>query len=304
MAYTYPKVWLNGVACEASSELWCLHPDHPPRSVAMPSLRTISTPNTDGALWTPQGVHGAPLFTVVLRIIGQGADVDARNASAEAAVDQWSAIVSQPRVSIRHQMYASGAGANRYATGRISSFEPENEWKGERSVIKLTMIFEIPGVFWTDAQPGTWNINQSYPAVSLGSTYTIDTDGNGPVLAGQVKVTGPISNPTITDLGSGDWIQYAGSVGAGQAVRFDLDTLRAYSGSTAAVTFSATGLTVASQFVNIGGSGQYVPSSFRLLPRWVASGEAPSNAGVGIRLTGSGSTSATELDIRGQRGYR
>lgn len=304
MAYTYPKVWLNGVACEASSELWCLHPDHPPRSVAMPSLRTISTPNTDGALWTPQGVHGAPLFTVTLRIIGQGADVDARNASAEAAMDQWSAIVSQPRVAIRHQMYASGAGANRYATGRLSSFEPELELTYERSVIKLTMIFELPDVFWTDAGPGTWNVNQTYPAITLGNTYVVDTEGTGPLLGAQIKITGPIDNPKVEDLGSGDWIAYAGSVGAGQAVRFDIPTLRGYSGSSGAVTFTATGLTNASQYVSIGGTGQYVPSSFRLLPRWVASSEVPSNSGIAIRLTGSGATSATALDIRGQRGYR
>lgn len=297
---TYPLVWLNDVATEDPSGQYGLHPEHPPRTTAMPTIQGVSVPGVPGALWTPQGAEGAPLFTVTLLIAGPQAGRDVQFQAGEDIVKMFRAVTARPKVLIKHQTAASGDGSTLYAEARISDFvvemEPQSlDWR------KLTMVFEVPGAFWSDTLPGSVSYTFSQQPTS-GTFYTLDTvTADGPLLDGQVRILGPATNPVVRCEESGDWLSYAGTVSAGNYLRVDLTTLRAFVYSSNSWTLTTGEVT---NLLNVGTDGLRAPTAFRVLPGFGVSAGVATITGPRLSLTATGITSSTRLEARGRRGYR
>lgn len=298
---TYPLVWLNDVTTEDPSGQYGLHPEHPPRTTAMPTILGVSVPGVPGASWTPQGAEGAPLFTVALLIAGPQASTDTQYQAGEDIVRMFRAVSARPRVLLKHQTAASGPGSTLYAEARISDFTPEME-PGALDWRKLTMVFEVPGAFWSDTLPGSVSYTFSQQP-SSGTYYTLDTNtaADGPLLDGQIRILGPATNPVVQCEESGDWLSYAGTVPANNYLRVDLNTLRGFVYSSNSWTLSTGEVTTA---VNVGTSGLYAPTAFRVLPGLSVSGGTATITGPRLSITATGMTSATRLEARGRRGFR
>ena len=291
---TYPIVKINGVNALESSGRWGLDPSQPPRVTNVPTIQSVSVPGRDGLLWTPQGAHPSPLFTVTILIAGVGSTPDEQFTNAAQAAEEWGSLASTPQVPLEYWLSASEA---RYATGRVASFDVTQsslDW------LTCKMVFELVQPFWWTSLTPTVS---TFAAVQNGADNNLTGfTGTAPVIDSQFRVTGPAVNPTVTATGSGDWVHYEGTVATGETWRFDATTLRSVKGSTASVTWTSGGSAIDS-LVFVGGSGSYIPNSFRLTPS-VVLGALPSTWVTQARLNATGLTSASKLEVSGRKAVR
>ena len=95
--------------------------------------------------------------------------------------------------------------------------EPEVQAGGTRA--EWTISYTIPGVWWEDVSATTQSTppSSNWPVLNLtnfaGMTGIIDD--------AQISVTGPVVNPRIQDMETGQWVQYSGTVSAGQTWTVD-----------------------------------------------------------------------------------
>lgn len=91
--------------------------------------------------------------------------------------------------------------------------DPDVSAGGTRA--EWTIGYSIPGVWWSDETQTT----QSSPAgAALPYTFDLSAFAN---MTGQLEdavltVTGPLTNPRITDAETGAWVQFTGSISTGQ----------------------------------------------------------------------------------------
>ena len=292
MGAIYPIVSVNGVSMRDEEGRWALHPDHPPRTTNIPSVLSVAVPGRDGSLRTPQGAYPSPLFTVVMVILGTGDNEDTMTEDVDTQVQFLTQLASTPVVKLRYQ---KGPFTQLFADARIHSIsEPEAI---SRDVYKLTMIYELFGPFWWATEnPITETFTPTNGAtLSLSPLLT----GTAPIIDAQHLITGPATNPKVTDLGSGDWWQYTGVVAAGQKLRFDASTFRATLGS--GVTFTTDGTNVSSA-ISVGGSGFLIPSTVRITPAGSA-GVHPGLWECKVRVDATALTSASRWEVRARKAH-
>jgi hypothetical protein len=150
----------------------------------------------------------------------------------------------------------------------------------------------IPSGMWQDTATADWTQNS---AVS-GTTYEVTSlqGGTAPIQDAIFLVTGPATNPRITDPNTAEWVQYTGTVAAGSAWRVNAGTFASRVGA---------GLTLASSDTT--GTDQTAATTFSQANRFLTS--VPVLA-TGLRrhqlvLTGTSFTSATALSVRARRKY-
>lgn len=99
--------------------------------------------------------------------------------------------------------------------------EPEIQAAGTRA--EWGIAYTIPKVWWEDESA---TVQASNPSASLPHTLNLTNfDGmTGVIEDAQFDVLGPITNPRITDLETGAWVQYSGSVGAGSTWTVNVGT--------------------------------------------------------------------------------
>lgn len=136
-----------------------------------------------------------------------------------------------------------------------------------------------PGVYWQDttATIATGNQNPS-------TTVTSGAGATAPLDDGVFVITGPISNPKILDLVTGDsYFQYNATIPAGVTMTVNCGT---WSVTLSSGTVDYT--KVAFKFTN----GRLL----RLLPD-------PTGLGYSMNLTGTGTTAATKISLSGRRKF-
>lgn len=160
---------------------------------------------------------------------------------------------------------------------------------------RLTAALDVPGVFWRDTAASTFS--QTQPV--SGTSYVMANLAGSTAPIGDAKVlwTGPVTNPTAADPYSGSTVMWQGTVAAGAQVRVEAGTMTAVSGT--GIGLSGAGTDV---------SGSLVPSgpgsAFRLLdftPEIVAAD--PTNRRVRVTVTGTGITSATNVQVSARRAF-
>lgn len=131
----------------------------------------------------------------------------------------------------------------RTATGRLLSATPE-QYHPAADMVQYSFLVEFPEGAWRSALITTPHVS------ALGGSVTFSAyEGiSAPIQDALVRFQGPIQNPQLTDS-SGAFVVLSGTLTAGQYLRFDSSTGRAY--QTTSNTW--TGGTEVSGLVDYGG---------------------------------------------------
>lgn len=144
----------------------------------------------------------------------------------------------------------------------------------------ITVELTIPDGRWQDAT------DSSLSTLSAGFSGVVTglAGATAPMDDLQFNITGPITNPRITDNESGSWVQYTGTIAAGK-------TLVIHNYAMA---------------IDDGGSG-WAPSLVNMVhagdSNWLTLHPSVAQGGVNITFGGSATTGATSLLIYGHRKY-
>ena len=297
----YPIVKINGINLSDSQNRWGLHPSHPPRATGVNAIVAVNSPGRDGALWTAQGALPSQYFTVTVQLGLSHAttDPDERTRSVDRQVEWFRMLVGHPRLRLEHFLSASDW---RLAEGRLTSFERSRpDGSGFDPIDTLQMVFEIPrGMWWSSFTNSTQAFNNS-------SSFNGQLDktlfaGNAVINDARVRVIGPATNPRITCPGTGDWVQYNGTVTAGNQWRFDATTLRAWTGPSSTDWDSNSSMVVADNLTSFGGNGTRLNGSFRFGPT-LGMDTDPDNWNWEIGASFTGGSSATSVQVNARKAY-
>ena len=169
---------------------------------------------------------------------------------------------------------------------RVDSIVPEIE---PGLSARFTVTLMIPGVYWRGS-PVDWVGAAGNFAVQDVTTLQGST---AQVQDGIFLVKGPITNPTITDPATGWSVRLNGAVGATETWRVNSATWS---------TRKGVGLTVSSAD-SAGADMTATTEATAPSGRFIALTPVGANRNVQVRLTGSGTSSATQLTIRAGKAY-
>ena len=164
--------------------------------------------NTDGSLPTTYA--------------GQRAAFDANFAAVLAACTKQNNVIMLKRTY-------NGVSVRAEALPTADSMSVAMQAARTRS--EVTFTFELVDAFWEDATATT-------QSATAGATLpkTLDLTGyagaTAPLEDAVVTVTGPITNPRVTDAETGVWVQYTGTVAAGASWVVDSGAFTSKVGST------------------------------------------------------------------------
>lgn len=155
--------------------------------------------------------------------------------------------------------------------------EPEVQAGGTRAEWNIT--YEIPSVWWEDETATT---QTSAVGAALPKTFDLTsfTGMTGILEDAVLTVQGSITNPRITDLETGMWVQYTGVVAAGSSWVVDVGAFTSKVGGTAVLANTTH------------------KGSYKFLP--IANCYGSSNT-PRLQLTGSSGGTATSLSITAKR---
>jgi hypothetical protein len=142
----------------------------------------------------------------------------------------------------------------------------------------ITVELEIPDGRWRDTTDTT--LVPTVSAAFSGRLTALDT-ATAPMDDLEFDITGPITNPRITDNESGNWVQYTGTVAAAT-------TLKIFNS-----TMSISGVGFTPSLANMVHSGD---------SNWLTLYPTYGN-GVNISFTGTGTTGATNLAVIGHKKF-
>lgn len=156
--------------------------------------------------------------------------------------------------------------------------DPEVQAGGTR--MEGSISYVIPGVWWEDENTTT---QSAVAGAGLPKTLSLTafTGMTGIISDALLQVTGPISNPTITDSETGAWVQAAVTLGAGEVWTVD-------AGASTSVT-SAKG-SVVSSTTHVGNYKMMV------IPNCYGNTDTPQ-----LVLSGSGGGATTNLSVTARR---
>lgn len=155
--------------------------------------------------------------------------------------------------------------------------EPEVQAGGTRA--EFAIGFSIPEVWWED------EVERSQETVASATLpqvldLTQFADMTGIIEDGVLTVTGPITDPRITDAETGAWVQYTGTVAAGSSWVIDVKNSTSKIGSTSVMG-------------NTTHAGNY---KLLVIPNCNGTTNTPR-----LTLSGSGATTATKFGISARR---
>lgn len=155
--------------------------------------------------------------------------------------------------------------------------EPDVQAGGTRA--EWAIAYTIPKVWWEDESA---TIQAATAGATLPKTLNLTsfTDMTGVIDDAVFTVSGPITNPKITDSETGAWVQYTGAVPNGQSWVVDV----------AAMTSMVNSATVA---VNTTHAGGY---KYLMIPNVFGTTNTPQ-----LVLSGSGGGAATNLSVSARR---
>lgn len=211
--------------------------------------------------------------------------VASSEAAVEAAIAQFKALCGSPSLVLTR----TSGGVTATAAARLVSVAPA-DWAPGAWSVRIVAIFAIPGVFlrgpvWTSSDiAAMWDLS----AAELTGLST----STAPIGDAIMRITGPCTNPYVSDPSTGTGLSCIGTVVAGQYLFMSARPLSARLSSSSADWLS--GGTDVSAALTYPGAGR--------LQLWPVVQTATTRK-VQISMTGSGRTSATKLAVRGQAAY-
>jgi hypothetical protein len=151
------------------------------------------------------------------------------------------------------------------------------------------VLLNVPGVFWQDVSLPSDYVSATNLTPASVLTMATFNGATAPMEEHIVVVRGPATNPRVTDVASGMWVQLNGTIASGTDWQIDSTTWSSRTG--AAILFTAGGGSNQIGITTYGGGG----------PRFLAL--TPSVGGPVIRLDGSAFGTNTQVQARGRRKY-
>jgi len=152
---------------------------------------------------------------------------------------------------------------------------------------KFSVALDIPGTFWQDVSTTDYaSATNLAPAVTL--TVATHAGMTAPMDDAIVVVRGPATNPRVTDLTTGSWVQYSGTIASGTDWQIDCANWTSKTGS--ALLYGTGGTSVVGATSHSGLVGTFLSLS-------------PLTGGPSIRLDGSTFGTNTQVQIRGRKKY-
>ena len=235
---------------------------------------------THGEFWYPQYFTAA---TKLLTMFVSSNDpntgaaptsIDQGRQNFDANLDTLSRIFSRRR-KLTNIVRAMSNGTSRLALCSVMSvIEPQLV---PITSGMITVELTIPDGFWRDAADTTL---ATLAAAFSGRVTALDT-ATAPMNDLEFDIVGPVTNPRITDNESGSWVQYTGTVSAG-------NTLKIVNSS-----MSISGVGFTPSIINMTHAGD---------SNWLTLYPTAPN-GVNITFGGSGTTGATQLQITGHKKF-
>ncbi len=209
----------------------------------------------------------------------------ANQAELEERVNQMQALLGQPTLTLSR---VSG-GVETSAAVELVSITPAEFVVADTAT--CTILLAVPGVFFRGAvATGTdlafsANLTNAEPLAALSAS-------TGPIGDAILRVTGPCTNPSISDPNTGTGMYYTGTVPAGQYLYLCARPMVARISTSAAAWLSG-----GSDVSSLAG----FPAAGRL-QLWPVV-QSSTVRKILLSATGSSRTSATKLAIRGQAAY-
>lgn len=207
-----------------------------------------------------------------------------------ANIDTLSTIFgrSHQLMDVRETINLSG-GVRQWFCKRAESFSPEIRAGG---LARFTISLVVPSGLSQDVGTSDW----TQAAVTTGNTYEVTTlrGSTAPIADPVLTFTGPVTNPTLTDLTTGGYVRYNGTLAAGSVWRVNAGT---WSSRTGALTLGSAD-TAGTDVLSVTDYGGGKAPLLRFVPT-ISSGESR----IMLRVGGSGFTAATSVAVRGQRRF-
>lgn len=202
------------------------------------NLVGVSGPRMDGLVPIPGRYSDPPQFKLSMWISDRTA-AGARAANPELQFQRnieavVAAFISQSATLTVERCMPDGT--IRVAECRVAgSVSPTFPKAGDSRVAKVEVVLDIPGIFWKDKSgPFTQEYTTFGSEVDLGFV----DPSTAPITDAVYKVTGPITNPKIANP-YGGFVQYTGSLAAGQVWTVDVSAFTSKVGSSS-VLFNTT----------------------------------------------------------------
>lgn len=175
----------------------------------------------------------------------------------------------------------------RVADIEVLSFSPAGH-SGAEAVVDVTIAYRIPALFFRDEAAGTW----SAPLGSAAVAVDVLGEGTAPVHDALVRIRGGVTAPRVQDS-AGSWFRWPGDLPAGQWLRFEMASGRAF--LTGTDTWSG-GTEITGDIVN--GPGPY---PLELTP--LITDPASLASAARLTITSTARTGTAQIEVRGRRAY-
>lgn len=197
---------------------------------------------------------------------------------------------------VRHRLLdvsevVDAAGSVRQTFAKVTDALTPEVQAGGRA--RVTVALSIPGGVWQDLATADW----TQTGAASGTTYEVTTlqGATAPISDAVVAVTGPATNPQLTDFTTGAYVRLNAALAAGEVWRVNSGTWATRYGSGLTVGSADTAGTDG-QAVTVYGGG--TARFLRLQPQLVSNARR-----VRLTLTGSNFTAATAVTVRARRKY-
>lgn len=290
-AITYPTYTVDGVPLDATG--WYLTRET--RRRALPGVRAVSVkvPGRAGEL----PITGLDVDTTTLtlglwvtcrRPDGSEGDLPDLEANLEALYGLFG--VRHRMLDVRH---LPAPGVERQADATVlAAADPQVNVALRHATLQV--VLTIPGVFWRDVTAFTWV--GALPGQRQVVTHLAGS--TAPITDAVIRITGPATNPRVTDEATGGTVRFTGAVAAGRRLLIDCGRLRA-----SLVDEDTWDLDAGSDV-----TGQVDSTGPGSAHRWLhltptMSGGDPYSRTVTVTTAATATTSASGVEIRARRAY-
>ena len=287
----YPTYTVDGVPMDRAE--WYLTPAT--RQRALPAKRGVSVevPGRSGQLPVTGLDEDAStvtlgLFVTAARPDGTEGDLPEMNANLDALLGMFG--TEHRLLDVR---YFPGPGVERQADAMVlAGSEPDIDVPIRRARVQL--VLTLPGVYWRDPITRTW----SAPLTGTRGVTTL-AGSTAPITDAVVRVKGPATSPSVTDVATGLTVAYTGTLTGSQWLLIDCGSMRA-----ARVTSDTWDLAAGTDVTgSVDSTGPRSSSSWLRLTSAMAAAD-PFSRTVMVTGAGSGTDGTTRLEIRARRAYR
>jgi hypothetical protein len=291
-----PSYTLDGVALDHPAGCWRLKRGTQRRPFPGARAVRVSVTGRAGELPIVGLDHEATSFSLTFAVTGATpAGTDGGYPQMETNLEALTALLGV-RNRLMSLRYEAGPIVRVADVTITAATDPEISVGAARA--RLTVVVEVPGVYWRSDTVTTW----AGAANTASQVVTTLAGSTAPITDALIRVTGPATNITITDVASGGSVGLltsgSNTLSASQRLLIDANAMRA-----ALVTTDTWDMTAGSDRTGV--ISVFGPFSAN---RWLHLTPAmavqdPFSRAVLISCTASGTGAASGLEIRARHSY-